>query len=119
MKNSLQTLFLLIFALVVSGAAQTSPQVADATGVWLANDVPYAPWVFELKQSGTTLTGSAWQSGAVLTVATVTEGTVKDNEISFKVEGGGTGGTISFVGTRSGDAIVFKRTPSRTGTVGD
>jgi hypothetical protein len=44
--------------------------------------------VFELKQSGTTLTGSAWQSGAVLTVANVYEGTVKDNEISFKVMAG-------------------------------
>jgi hypothetical protein len=120
MKNLLRTSFVLIFifALVVSGASQATPQVTDATGVWLANDVPYAPWVFDLKQSGTTLTGSAWQSGAVLTVANVYDGTVKDNEISFKVDGG-TGGTISFVGTRSGDTIVFTRTPSRSGTVGD
>src|SRR4249920_1899248 len=100
MKMSLRTLFVLIFALVVCGASQATPQVTDATGIWLANDVPYAPWVFELKQSGTTLTGSAWQSGAVPTVANVYEGTVKDNEISFKVDGG-TGGTISFIGTRS------------------
>lgn len=121
MKNSLRTLFVvLIVALAVCGGSHASPQVTDATGVWLANDVPNAPWVFDLKQNGTTLTGSAWQSGAVLTVANVYEGTVKDNEISFKVDGGtgGTGGTISFVGTRSGDAIVFTRTPSRTGTVG-
>lgn len=101
------------------GAA--APQAADSTGVWLASDVPYAPWVFELQQSGELLNGSVWQSGAVTTVAKVEAGKVNGNEISFKVTGGAgaTGGTISFTGKRDGDTIVFTRTPALAGTSGD
>lgn len=101
------------------GAA--APQPADATGVWLASDVPYAPWVFELRQSGELLTGSVRQSGAVTTVAPVEAGKVNGNEISFKVTGGAgsTGGTISFTGKRDGDTIIFTRTPAQEGTSGD
>jgi hypothetical protein len=101
------------------GAA--APQAADTTGVWLASDVPYAPWVFELQQSGESLNGSVWQSGAVTTAARVEAGKVNGNEISFRVTGGAgaTGGTISFTGKRDGDTIVFTRTPALTGTSGD
>jgi hypothetical protein len=120
MRKALVLFLLLALAPAAYGAPQTT-QAVDATGVWLATDVPYAPWVFDLKQNGTTLTGEAWQSGAVPTVASVSEGTVNGTEISFQVTGGpgATGGTITFKGTRNGDTILFTRTPSRSGSAGD
>jgi len=121
MKNALLLFVLLIVPFEIHAQPPTNAPAADVTGVWLVNGVHYAPWVFDLKQNGTTLTGSVWQSGAVQTVAPVTDGTVNGSELSFRITGGSgsTGGVITFRGTQSGETISFTRTAEKSGTVGD
>jgi hypothetical protein len=75
MRNPRSMLPFLILALTLAfvpfGRAQ---QGADLTGVWLATDVTYPPWTFDLKQNGAALTGRVWQNGAVLEIGEITDG---------------------------------------------
>src|SRR4051812_19549979 len=84
-------------------------QGADVTGVWLATDVTYSPWTFDLKQNGATLTGRVWQSGAVQQAGEIKDGNVNGDVVSFSISGpldGGTQGVVKFTGKRNGDTIA-------------
>jgi len=105
----------LTFSVALFARAQ---QVTDFTGVWLAYDVTYAPWTFDLKQTGTALTGRVWQNGAVTAVTQITAGVVTGNRLSFKLNGPGAGGVISFSGTRNSDSIDFTRSSEKVGQAG-
>jgi hypothetical protein len=104
------------FSIVLLMGAQQSTEV---TGVWYASDVTYAPWIFDLKQDGTTLTGTVRQSGAVTNAAPIMNGTVRGNELSFRLERVASGGAITFTGMRNGETIVFTRVSEVTTGVGD
>src|SRR5215831_5560660 len=118
----------IVLALLL-GMAGTAPapfapvqQGADLTGVWLATDVTYAPWTFDLKQNGAALTGRVWQNGAVLQIGEITDGRVNGDVVSFNISGpldGGARGVVTFTGTRNGDTIAFTRSSEKTGGIGD
>lgn len=118
----------IVLALLL-GMAGTAPapfapaqQGADLTGVWLATDVTYAPWTFDLKQNGAALTGRVWQNGAVLQIGEITEGKVNGDVVSFNISGpldAGARGVVTFTGTRNGDTIAFTRSSEKTGGIGD
>src|SRR5262249_22183384 len=102
MRNARPPLMWLIAGLTFSLALfARAQQVTDFTGVWLAYNVTYAPWTFDLKQTGTILTGRVWQNGAVTAITQITAGVVTGNTLAFKVNGPGAGGVISFSGTRN------------------
>src|SRR5579862_4088793 len=122
MKNTLLSLFLGIAALAMSGASPVRAQAIDATGVWLAMDVPYAPWTVQLKQDGTKLTGTMEQNGALRGPVDIYEGTINGSNISFKANCPDGARAITFTGTINGNEITLNRSaqnitdPSQGGT---
>jgi hypothetical protein len=112
-------ILVLTLALVPFARAQ---QGADLTGVWLATDVTYAPWTFDLKQNGAALNGRVWQNGAVLQIGEITDGKVNCDVVSFNLSGpldGGARGVVTFTGTRNDDTIAFTRSSEKTGGIGN
>jgi hypothetical protein len=115
-------LFLILALTVPVIQFARAQQGADVTGVWLATDVTYAPWTFDLKQNGATLTGRVWQNGAVQQIGEITDGKVNGDGVSFNISGpldGATRGVVTFAGERNGDTIAFTRSTGKTGGVGD
>jgi len=94
-------------------AAQTTAvaaQAGPATGTWLVMaGVAYAPWTFDLTQTGTTLTGTVRQEGGLRGPASIRDGTVQGNALSFKVDSPSGGRIITFAGTLAGDSIDLTR----------
>src|ERR1700689_2055234 len=111
MRNTLLSLLLGIAALGTQAGAQT----IDATGVWLATDVPYAPWTVKLKQDGTKLTGTMEQNGALRGPVDIYEGKIDGTAISFKVDSPGSGVAIRFTGTLNHDELVLNRSGGNPG----
>ena len=95
MRNPRSMLLFLILALTLAlvpfGRAQ---QGADLTGAWLATDVTYPPWTFDLKQNGAALTGRVWQNGAVQTVGQITDGKVTSEREITVLDGGAAASTV-------------------------
>jgi hypothetical protein len=93
-------------AQTISAAAQAGP----AAGTWQVTiGVVYPPWTFDLTQTGTALTGTVRQEGGLRGPATIRDGTVQDNTLSFKVDSPSGGRIITFTGTIAGDSIDLKR----------
>jgi hypothetical protein len=109
MKNTFLSLFLGIAALAIFGAQPVRAQAIDATGVWLATDVPYAPWTVQLKQDGTKLTGTMEQNGAMRGPVDIYEGTINGSAISFKAKSPDGARAITFTGTINGNEITLNR----------
>jgi len=112
----------LVLVTVVLNAPAAQSQTGDTSGVWLATNVPYAPWTFDFKQAGEALTGRVWQNGAVRTVGEIMDAKVNGDLVSFNISGpldGASRGVVTFTGTRSGDTIVFSRTTERSGGIGN
>lgn len=86
-----------------------SAQTIDATGTWLATDVPYAPWTVQLKQDGGKLTGSMEQNGGLRGQVEIYEGKIDGAAISFKAKSPDGARAITFTGTVKGDEIVLNR----------
>src|SRR5262245_48655394 len=123
MRNTRSTapFLILVLALPLVQFARAQ-QNADVTGVWQATDVPYAPWTFDLKQNGATLTGRVWQNGAVQQIGEITDGKVNGDVVSFNISGpldGGARGIVTFAGKRNGDTIAFTRSTEKTGGIGN
>jgi len=123
MRNARSMLLFLVLALTVALVPfARAQQGADLTGVWLATDVTYPPWTFDLKENGGALTGRVWQNGAVLQIGEITDGKVNGDVVSFNISGpldGGARGVVTFTGTRNGDTIVFTRSSEKTGGSGN
>jgi hypothetical protein len=95
-----------VAAQTTAAAAQSGP----ATGTWqVTSGVAYAPWTFDLTQTGTTLTGTVRQEGGLRGPASIRGGTVQGNALSFKVDSPSGGRIITFVGTLAGDSINLTR----------
>jgi hypothetical protein len=109
MKKTLLSLLLGIAALGISGAQPVRAQAIDATGAWLATDVPYAPWTVQLKQDGTKLTGTMEQNGALRGPVDIYEGTINGSAIFFKANSPDGARAITFTGTISGNEITLNR----------
>jgi hypothetical protein len=105
--TKLYALFLL--PAVVLFLRPASAQTIDATGTWLATDVPYAPWTVQLKQDGAKLTGSMEQNGALRGPVEIYEGKIDGAAISFKAKSPDGARAITFAGTVKGDEIVLNR----------
>lgn len=92
-----------------SAAAQGEP----ATGIWQVTGSPAevldAPWTFDLTQTGTKLTGTVRQEGVLRGPASIRDGRVQGNAISFKVESPSGSRVITFTGTIAGDSIDLRR----------
>jgi len=102
-------LFLSLF--IITAAVQSE----TVSGVWVVNDVPYAPWTLELKQNGTSLTGSVRQNGALTGPSEIYAGSVNGTTLSFKAKSPDDGArTITFTGTLQGDKIAFHRSAEAT-----
>lgn len=123
MKKTLSMVLFLILTLTLPVVRfARSQQAADVTGVWLATDVTYAPWTFDLKQNGAMLTGRVWQNGAVQQIGEITDGKVDGDAVSFNISGpldGGSRGVVMFAGRRNGDTIAFTRSTEKTGGAGN
>jgi hypothetical protein len=105
-----------LLALLLAGSAlgllnaQSAPiPNIDASGVWLATGVPYAPWTIRLKQNGTTLTGTMEQNGGLTGTVAIYEGAISGSAISFKANSPDGARAITFTGTFDGDAITLHR----------
>jgi len=102
-------LFLSLFIITVAVQSET------VSGVWVVNDVPYAPWTLELKQNGTSLTGSVRQNGALTGPSEIYAGSVNGTTLSFKAKSPDDGArTITFTGTLQGDKVAFHRSAEAT-----
>lgn len=123
MRSARSVLLFLILAVTLSVVLSArAPQSTDLTAVWLATDVPNAPWTFDLKQNGATLTGRVWQNGAVRQIGEIADGKVNGDVVSFNISGplDGQGvGVVTFVGTRNGDTIAFTRSTEKSGGAGN
>ena len=114
MKNTL-SFVVGIAAFAIFGAQPLCAQAINATGVWLATDVPYAPWTVKLKQDGTKLTGTMEQNGALRGPVDIYEGKIDGTAISFKVNSPGSAGTITYTGALNRDEIVLNRSGGNPG----
>ncbi len=109
MKNKLLSLLLGIAALGISGSQPLDAQAFDATGVWLATDVPYAPWTVQLKQDGTNLTGTMEQNGGLRGTVSIYEGVINGSALSFKANSPDGARAITFTGAINGNEITLNR----------
>jgi len=100
-------LFLLSAAMLCLRPA--SAQSTDATGTWLATDVPYAPWTVQLKQDGAKLTGTMEQNGGLRGRIEIYEGKIDGPAISFRAKSPDGARAITFTGTVKGDEMVLNR----------
>jgi hypothetical protein len=96
----------------------TSPPVTGGQHFEAATGVAFAPWTFDLKIEGSTVTGAVGQarndpaSGYSTTLFgpfDIYEGKANGNSIDFKVKTGDSGRIVTFHGTRTGDQIAFTR----------
>jgi hypothetical protein len=103
---------LLIAVSGIHGVPVQSAQTVDVSGVWLATDVPSAPWTFEFKQDGTKLTGTVKQNqpGPLSGPVDILEGSVIGNTISMKIDSPNGATTMTFTGPINGDQITMNRT---------
>ncbi len=102
-------------------SAATSPSdPAGITGTWRATEVAFAPWTFNLKAVGATVTGTVSQGqkegashGTMTTTLTdatpIYNGVIAGNKVSFECDMDNGGRTISFWGLLAGDTIKFTR----------
>jgi hypothetical protein len=115
-RTALLGIFVAFFALV--GFAPTAKAADDATGTWKwstpgRNGGADRESTLTLKQDGEKLTGtltSPGRQGAAGTPADISDGKVKDGEVSFKIvrKRGDNEFTITYTGKLSGDTIKFK-----------
>ncbi len=94
-------------------AAPFANAQGGVTGTFRADDVGFAPWIFNLTAKGATLTGTISQSGAGTSLTSPTaiyDGAVDGKSLSFKCEGPGGGKIIIFSGVLNRDVITFDRT---------
>jgi hypothetical protein len=95
-----------VAAQTMSGAAAAGP----ATGTWQVTiGVVYAPWTFDLTQTGTALSGTVRQQGGLRGPAAIRDGTVEGNTLLFKVDSPSGGRIITFTGTIAGDSMDLRR----------
>jgi hypothetical protein len=109
-------MFVAFFALV--GMAPAALAADDATGTWKwsqpgRNNGPARESSLTLKQDGEKLTGSYTgpaRGNNAATAVDISDGKVKDGEVSFKVVRKGQNGdiTITYTGKQDGDTIKFK-----------
>ena len=94
-------------ALVAQQPAPGSPQSASPgfVGIWEVDDQP--AWNIVLEATGEKVTGRVVQGNQEISIP---ETTIAGDQISFTVKSPDGDRTITFVGTRKGDAISFKRT---------
>jgi hypothetical protein len=111
--TKLHALFLLpaVMLCLWPASAQSVPsgQTVNATGTWLATDVPYAPWTVQLKQDGAKLTGTMEQNGGLRGQVEIYAGKVDGPAISFKAKSPDGARAITFTGTVKGDDMVLNR----------
>jgi hypothetical protein len=122
MKHPLKMPFLILALTLPIVQFARAQQSANVTGLWLATDVSYAPWTFDLKQDGSTLTGRVWQNGAVQQIGDITDGKIIGDVLSFNITGpldSQALGVVTFKGTRNGDTIAFTRTTEKSGGAGN
>ena len=100
---------LLLFASIALVAQQAAPAPQSASpgfaGIWEVDDQP--AWNIVLEAAGAKVTGKVVQGNQE---APILETTIAGDQISFTVKSPDGDRTITFVGTRKGDAISFKRT---------
>ena len=115
-RTALLGMFVAFFALV--GFAPSVLAADDATGTWKwttpgRNGGADRESTLTLKQDGEKLTGSLTapgRQGAAGTPVEITDGKVKDGDVSFKIvrKRGDNEITITYTGKLSGDSIKFK-----------
>src|SRR5262252_3509554 len=107
--------FALLFAAPFLLATQQSP---DFSGKWVASNVAFPPWTFQLKVDGASITGTASQGNADPASGVTTslvgpfdiyDGKVDGNQATFKLKTPDGGRIVTFTGTRTGDQIAFTR----------
>jgi hypothetical protein len=98
-----------LLAGILIGIAALGAQAIDATGVWVATDVPFAPWTVKLKQDGTKLTGTMEQNGGLPGTVNIYEGSIDSSAISFKADSPDGARAITFTGKINGDEITLNR----------
>src|SRR5580704_647635 len=109
MRRTLLSPLLIIAALGTCGARPIVAQTINASGTWLNNDGPYAPWTVQLKQDGTKLTGTMEQNGGLPGPVDIYEGIINGSAVSFKAKSPDGAREITFTGTISGDEITLTR----------
>ena len=95
-----------------SAAQMTSAAVpaGSASGTWqVTTGVAYAPWTFDLTQTGTTLTGTVRQEGGLRGPARIRDGSVRGSTLSFKADSPSGGRIITFTGIIAGDSMDLTR----------
>jgi len=123
--------FALLLAAPVLFATTQSP---DFSGKWVASNVAFPPWTFQLKVDGALITGTATQgrsdpaSGFTTSLAgpfPIYDARIDGNQITFKLKTTDGGRIVTFIGARSGDQIAFTRSvevvsgdPGRDGILG-
>jgi hypothetical protein len=81
----------------------------DISGAWIVTGVPYAPWTLEFKVSSSELSGSVRETGDDPRPATITDGVIRGNTVSFKVKSPDGRSTIAFTGVVNGAELIFIR----------
>ena len=98
----------------ISGYA-VSQSTANATGVWIVRGFAGEPWTFELKQTGSTLTGTMRQNGEPPGPVAIYEGSVRGDAVSFRGNSPDQSRRIIFAGTLRADEITLTRTTENLG----
>jgi hypothetical protein len=90
-------------------------------GRWQVTNVPNAPWIFEFRVAGTSLSGTVQQNGIPSDPVTIAAGKGSGSAISFKALSPDAERLITFTGQLTGNEISFTRevTPIAGGGRGD